>query len=135
MFIGGFAREECWEKGRHRGRLRCPSSKEQRRSPAAGEASGATQRAQTPRVMAEKTNEENQLWNGTILQDASVSELSLQGEGRAKLTFLSYHRVSPNLPPGLQVEWKWGNKAQSPQCWRAERDTFRGQEAGVVTSH
>lgn len=42
-------------------------------SPAAEEASGATQRAQTPQVMAEKTKEEAQLWSGTELQDASVS--------------------------------------------------------------
>lgn len=29
----------------------------------------------TPQVMAEKTKEETQLWNGTVLQDASVSDL------------------------------------------------------------
>lgn len=83
-----------------------------RESPTAGE---ATQRAQTALVMAEKTKEETQLWNGTVLQDASVSELC-QGGGSVRLTFLSYHRISPNVPPGLQVEWKWGGRALSPQC-------------------
>lgn len=41
-------------------------------SPAAEKVSGATQRAQTPQVMAE-TKEEAQLWSRMVLQDASVS--------------------------------------------------------------
>lgn len=43
----------------------------------------------TPRVMAEKTKEETQLWNGTVLQDASVSDL-VPGwrQGETDLSFL-----------------------------------------------
>lgn len=74
-------------------------------SPAAEKASGATQRAQTPQVMAE-IKEEAQLWSGTVLQDASVSKLNhlVPGWSRVKLTFLSYHRIGPNSPPGLQAD-------------------------------
>lgn len=99
-----------------------------RESPTAGQ---ATQRAQTALAMAEKTKAETQPWNEIVLQDASVSELC-QGGGSVRPTDLSYHRISP---PGLQVEWKWGGRALSPQCWWSEGNSLRSQETSEITSH
>lgn len=138
MFIEGLARVECWEEGWHRGRLRCPRSKEQRhREPSSRGGLRSHTKGTNSTVMAEKTKEEAQLWSRRVPQEASVSKLSylVPGRSRVKLTFLSYHRISPNSPPELQAEWKWGSRALSPQCWPAEGSRFRSQEASEVTSH